>query len=680
MNKRFLNIAALLVITSLLLSGCQLPFANLLAQTTTAPQPTQAATPAPTEPAPTPVSSAGPVLITGSFEYSNDIVTDYYVEHAVALLDMTGFVTRDREWELPIESQVLGYLEFDIENHTGTFRLQLPALPAGVLNDVNPDGSPEGGVQIFSVGYSPNLTGGPFSEGDDKSYGWPSYLASVVTDSENQDEVIGGKLVIWSPDEAQQFPTGFGADGLLFTADDPVGPIPAGYSVIDLDQEPFGILRNAEEQFTLYEPADIAIKDFGSLSYSEAFDQMFEIVRKEYAFNDVPGKAPNWDDLYTRVAPMVQAAEDANDATAYFLALREFVFAFKDGHVGLDGGDYFYRVFMQEAGGGVGLAARELDDGSVLVVYVLENSPAALAGIQVGDVINAVDGTPVSQAIEAVTPLFGPYSTDWSYRYDQVLFLLRGPVGRIISLTYTKPDGEEQTASLTAIQEFDSIYATWVYGGSDDVGLPVTYEILPSGVGYIRLTSNYDDLNLIIRLFQRALQKFTDYGVTGVIIDMRNNSGGANLGLAGFLYDQEIPLGQLEYYSDATGQFEPEGVREKVLPNMEQYSFDKMALLVGQACFSACEIEAYGFSQVPGMMVIGQYPTGGVEAEVARGQFTLPEGFTIQVPTGRFILPDGSIFLEGVGVQPTVRVPITAENLLSGIDMVLDVAVSELSK
>ncbi len=35
----------------------------------------------------------GVALIKGEFEYSNDFVVEtYYVEHAVGLLDMTGFV------------------------------------------------------------------------------------------------------------------------------------------------------------------------------------------------------------------------------------------------------------------------------------------------------------------------------------------------------------------------------------------------------------------------------------------------------------------------------------------------------------------------------------------------------------------------------------------------------------
>ena len=127
-----------------------------------------------------------------------------------------------------------------------------------------------------------------------------------------------------------------------------------------------------------------------------------------------------------------------------------------------------------------------------------------------------------------------------------------------------------------------------------------------------------------------------------------------------------------------TGKFEPDGPREKVTPYQEQYHFDRMAVLVGQGCASACEIEAYGFSQVPGMMVFGETPSAGVEAEVGRGQFRLPEGISFQAPTGRFTLPDGSIFLEGKGVQLTNPVPVNEANILSGKDYILNAALAAI--
>ena len=101
-------------------------------------------------------------------------------------------------YEWIVDNDLTPHLLVDAENNHATFRLALPVVPEGIFNDVDQDAIKEKGLQVFVVGYNPNLTGGVFSEGDDRSLGWPSYLASIKTDTENQDEVIGGKLVIWA--------------------------------------------------------------------------------------------------------------------------------------------------------------------------------------------------------------------------------------------------------------------------------------------------------------------------------------------------------------------------------------------------------------------------------------------------------------------------------------------------
>jgi C-terminal processing protease CtpA/Prc len=103
-------------------------------------------------------------------------------------------------------------------------------------------------------------------------------------------------------------------------------------------------------------------------------------------------------------------------------------------------------------------------------------------------------------------------------------------------------------------------------------------------------------------------------------------------------------------------------------------------VLVGPGCFSACEIEADGFSKLPGSIVVGLRPTAGAVAEVARGQYRLPEQITFQAPTGRFVLPDGALFLEGGGVAPTLRVPVDRAGALADADVVLRAAEQALLK
>ncbi len=620
-----------------------------------------------------------PYEITGSFTYTNDIITTYYMENAVALVDMYGFVKRDHNWIVPVSSQTLGFLAIDPKAKTGKYTLQLPARPSGEVVDVGNDGKQGAGVQIFAVTYWPNLAGGPYSEGDDPTLGWPNYLASVITDSDNMDEVIGGNLVVWAPDANQKFPTGFGPDKKLFTADDPEGSIPAGYSIVNLDKEPFTVTQEPTPSLTLYEPKEAAVKDYSSESYTKAFDDMFNLVKQDYAFNGIQGKQPNWDQLYSKIQPEVAAAEQSHDANAFYLALRDFTWAFKDAHVGLDGGQYAQQDFANATSGGYGFAIRQLDDGSYVIIYVSGGGPADQAGMKVGASVAAFNNQPIQDAV-AGAHSYSNQSSDFAIQLQKARYLLRAQPGTSATVTFTNPGGQSQTVTLKAVAERDSFARTSLYYGvNTDPLLPVNYQILTQGttqIGYIRVSSNYDDLDLIMRLFQRALQQFQDRQVPNLIIDMRYNSGGAPLGLEGFLNRQTVTLGQLEYYSAESGKFQPEGVPQQFLPFVEQYSFPKMALLVGPACFSACELDAYGFSQVPGMMVVGQYPSAGAEGEVSRGQFNMPEGFTLQFPFGRFLLPDGSLFLEGQGVQPTIKVPVNAANAASTDDVVLNAAIA----
>jgi len=248
-----------------------------------------------------------------------------------------------------------------------------------------------------------------------------------------------------------------------------------------------------------------------------------------------------------------------------------------------------------------------------------------------------------------------------------------------VAVTFANTGGTAKTVTLTAIAERDSFARTSRYFGVNTTTyLPVEFSVLDSGIGYVKINSYYDDLNLIIRLFKRAMDTFTADQVPGIIIDLRDNSGGNPLGLAGFLDNQKIAMPQIYSYSETTGKFETVGVPGEVLPNAEQYSFKKMAILVAPTCFSACEDEAYSFSQVPGMMVVGMYPTSGTMADVGNGQISMPDGISMQFPTERFIMADGSLFLQGKGVEPTLRVPVTEQTAESTSEVVLQTAVDAI--
>jgi C-terminal processing protease CtpA/Prc len=407
---------------------------------------------------------------------------------------------------------------------------------------------------------------------------------------------------------------------------------------------------------------------------------MFATVRRDYAFNGIAGKQPDWDALYAAIQPLVAQAEANHDPQAWFLALRAFTLAFKDGHVNLGGGDIQVSTFQTAIAGGYGLALRELDEGRVLVTYMTPGGPAEQAGIQLGAQVTTFNGQPISSAINTATIWGAPPSLDSVMRYQKTRYLTRAPLDTKARIEFTNPGGQPQTVTLTAVQEHDSFAASSYFFTYNAQVLPVEFKILPSGLGYIRVTSTSDNRDQIGNLFESALRDLQAAAVPGLILDLRvfvnlvPDSSGPPLGLAGFLTEHEIQLGQLQFFDAAANGFENNGAPLAVSPHSKTYHFSKIALLVAPGCSGACEVEAYALSQLPGVAVVGQSPTAGVLSSVTGGQFILPEKFSLQIPMGRYILPDGSLLIEGRGVPLTVRVPVDEMTILSTEDIILNVA------
>jgi hypothetical protein len=77
--------------------------------------------------------------------------------------------------------------------------------------------------------------------------------------------------------------------------------------------------------------------------------------------------------------------------------------------------------------------------------------------------------------------------------------------------------------------------------------------------------------------------------------------------------------------------------------------------------------------------IVGQYPTEGAGGSVE--PFMMPENISAQMTFGRAVDAQGNIHLEGKGVVPTVKVPVTLDTLKqesNGQDVVLDAAVAHL--
>jgi C-terminal processing protease CtpA/Prc len=612
------------------------------------------------------------VFITGDIPYTSPFFVNTLNDPLVLLEDQAGFVARDFEFEFKLEGQVIGPVEI-LEDDTVAYSLALPAVPQGTWVDVDNNGQEDRGVQVFAVAYWSNTWGGPFLETRDAG-GWSGGHVSTVVDSERDGEIVGGILVVWAPDGAQAFPTGFGEDELLFTEDDPVAPIPAGYNLVSLDETPFRVWKEARPYITLNEGSQ-AVNDFSEMAYTEAFDALFEKASREYPFTEEKGV--DWAALYDEFAP--QIAEVGNNLE-FYAVVKAFGQRIPDGHVGISfDADDFYEKF----GGSFGMRLAELSDGRVIVVEVLPGYEAEGAGITAGAEIVEWDGQPVTAALDAVNSYFGPYSTVHAERQDQAVFLTRYPVGTDVEFSFRNPGEGEETVTLTADIEYDSLFASIPSFSFDELALPIEAEILDdSGVGYIRISTFSDDYNLMAELWERAIKTLNENEVEDLIIDVRVNGGGSGgmaSDFAGFFFDHVVEIGQGSYFNDVLGDFEDSPGMWEIRPAPVQFE-GQVAVLVGPNCVSACEAFAYMMQREGRAVVVGHTPSAGAFGEVGQGQYDLPGDYSMQFPTGRTITPEGALLLEGVGVLPDIVVPVTYDSALGREDAVLDAAIEALTQ
>lgn len=670
MKLRLFQIVAIVVVLSMVLAAC-------------APKADTGTLPA-TE---TSAQGSGAKTVTGTVTYTNYFFTEGVAQPVVILEDQGGFVDRNRKFLIPVESQVIAEITSDFYTSPFTYSLSLPEKPNGTSHDVDHDGSDETGVMIFAVAYWTNTWGDPYLERRDQfGGGWSSAYAStkVSDDRDSYLEVFGGMYLVYAPDDKQQFPSGFGGDKKLFTDDDPIMDLPGGWSVIDMDQSPFAVDRSENPTVELIEPESSALVDFSALSYAAAFDGMAEKFKNEYAFTEL--KKIDWDAKVAEFRPRFEEADKNKDSHAYALALRDFLWSIPDTHVGF-GTDLLDDDFSVETAGGLGFAMRETDDGKIIANFILDGGPAANAGMLWGAQIISLDGVPVSDVVEATVPWSSPFSNPEIKRLQQLRYATRFKLEKgQVEVKFKNVGGSEQTASLDVVDEFDSFSIASFRAGESPTALPVEFDVLPSGYGYIKISSFLDNDVLSILVWERAIKYFNDNEVPGVILDLRNNGGGSGWladQMAAYFFDKEIVVGNTARYNKGSGEFYMDpGDEALMLPPREDLQYSgAVVVMVGPNCASACEFFSYNMTINDRATVVGQYPSEGAGGSVE--DFIVPEDITVQITIGRAVDVEGNIHLEGTGVVPDVRVPVTAETLqriANGEDVILEAAEKVVSQ
>ena len=271
---------------------------------------------------------------------------------------------------------------------------------------------------------------------------------------------------------------------------------------------------------------------------------------------------------------------------------------------------------------GIGITIQQAEDGSgFLIVMVNQNGPAQEAGIQVNDLLIAVE----DQDVREMTA-------------DQVRELIRGEAGTKVSLTVMR-QGEHQTLAVER-RRIESAVATG--------------QMLADGIGLVKI-SNFDERCASESIV--AVQKLQQEGAKKIIFDVRNNPGGYAEELVKLL-DYLLPEGDLFRSVSYDGT-------EKVDTSDADCLDMPMAVLINGSSYSAAEFFAAALQEYQAATIVGE-PTVG--KGVYQTTISLGDGSAVALSTGKYFTPKGNS-LTDVGVIPDVRVDVdeeTAEKIYYG--------------
>jgi C-terminal processing protease CtpA/Prc len=636
-------------------------------------------------PAPIQHDEGGVALVRGNITISNRNVKEFVTEPFVMLEDQAGFVDRDPNFILPLSSQVIGRFTTDFYGDNPIqYELSLPDEPLGSLRDVDNNGQQNTGVQIYQVALENNRFGDIHLEKRDMQ-GWtPEYSSGKFSiNPKTLYEYTGGNILVYAPDDRQGFPSAFGADKKLFTADDPIVRLPQGFTLVNLDTDPFTFDRSKAISVNLVEPEEDVPDDFSKMSYADAFDALIAKAKKEYVFTQL--KNIDWDALEKEFRPQFEEADAKKDRNLYLRTLRAFTWKIPDGHIGFGGpASDVDQDFPNATNGGLGMSLVELDDKRVLVNYLTKDGPAEQAGIELKAEIVSVNGKPIEQAINDTQPFSAPFSSEHFKRLQQIRYVIRFPLDTQVEVEYKNPgDTQSKTVTMKTVEERDSFAFSSFYKGFEPTAPPVEYKFLDSGYGYVKVNSFNGHEKLIADTWDYFISIAKQSGVKGIIVDLRQNQGGfSSIGdrLASTFFNRDLIIRYDESYNKEIQDFFSDKLRpDRIEPPPEGERFNgPLAVLVAPGCFSACEFFAYDFTLQDRAIIVGKYPTGGGGG----GWFDtyLPDGVTFALPTERKLDEKGNIIIEGKGVAPTVKVPVNEDTAFTDEDVILDTAVKALDE
>ncbi|WP_320675130.1 carboxyl-terminal processing protease CtpZ [Prochlorococcus sp. MIT 1341] len=259
-------------------------------------------------------------------------------------------------------------------------------------------------------------------------------------------------------------------------------------------------------------------------------------------------------------------------------------------------------------GVGLQLGARQ-NDGQIVVIAPLEGSPAAEAGVISGTIVVKVNGeSPRLLGLEATAAK------------------LRGEIGSQVVVEVQPPNAEIEELTLER--------------RSVDLR-PVRTKRLRNEthtLGYLRITQFSEG---VPQQVEEALQELSEKDVEGIVLDLRNNSGGlVSSGLAvadAFLSNAPIVETRNR-----------EGLKDEIRSGKETLFNGPMVTLVNGGTASASEILAGALQDNDRSLLIGSKTFG---KGLIQSLSTLTDGSGLAVTVAGYQTPSGR-YIQNLGIEP----------------------------
>ena len=271
------------------------------------------------------------------------------------------------------------------------------------------------------------------------------------------------------------------------------------------------------------------------------------------------------------------------------------------------------RIGTEGQFGGLGIEVT-MENGFIKVVSPIEDTPAARAGIEPGDLIVRLD----DKAVKGLT-------------LSDAVKLMRGKPGSVITLTVIR-EGEAKPLKVDITRAVIKIQS-------------VKSRILEPGYGYLRITQFQANTGQNLKTALRKLETENKGKLKGMVLDLRNNPGGV-LNAAVAVSDVFLSDGLIVYtegrVSDSKLKFSA--------TSSEAIKGAPLVVLVNGGSASASEIVAGALQDHGRAIIMGTKTFGKGSVQTI---MPMSNGAALKLTTARYYTPSGKS-IQATGIEPDI--------------------------